>query len=58
MIQKILKPALAVLLIYLSCAFVSWELNPANWGEYGRFVAVLLGVMCAGIVVAANEEWT
>ena len=44
--------------IYLSVAFVQWQLDPSEWGEATRFMFVLFGftfsICAAGL--AANEE--
>jgi hypothetical protein len=44
--------------MYLSVAFVQWQLDPSQWGETTRFLFVMLGFMlsiCAA-GLASNGE--
>ena len=45
---------LAVIVAYLLCAFVTWELSPKNWETIGRLFAVffIVAVACAAWAAA------
>ncbi len=32
-----------MILTYMCVSFVQWELNPANWSEFARFLTVMIG---------------
>lgn len=39
-----------LLFTYLAFAFCMWKINPGEWGETLRFIAVWFGI-CAGAVM-------
>jgi hypothetical protein len=53
--MKTIAPLLAflamVVMVYLSIAFVVWDLNPSNWRENTRAVAAFVGIPF-GVAVA------
>jgi hypothetical protein len=57
-----IKPLLAFvgvfMSIYLMGAFTVWDMNPANWTEYGRLLVVIIGTLCGlfGVLVVEEKE--
>ena len=43
MIKSVIAFIAAVMVVFLSFAFILWDINPANWTEGTRAMSVLLG---------------
>jgi len=52
-LQKMILATLAGFLIaYATTAFVVWDMNPANWNGFSRFMCLSFGFVAAGFSIA------
>jgi hypothetical protein len=43
--------------IYLTAAFMMWQLNPAHWDGFIRFLVAFMSVMLDVLLIGAYIEW-
>jgi len=43
--------------IYLTAAFVMWQLNPMHWDVFVRFLIALMSVLLDAALIGAYVEW-
>lgn len=53
--KKIIKITALALAIYLIGCFLTWELNPGNWHEAARVVAVFALVVTVLLITAYQD---
>jgi len=53
---KVVLALVAVVVIYLLCAFMAWEMDPALWDPMGRFMMVIVVLASWLGVVALKVE--
>jgi hypothetical protein len=50
MLNKVLHIVFLLLTIYLSIAFMVWDLDPGSWDSYARSVAVVVLILAPPLV--------
>lgn len=60
-IKAILTLALILIVltagIYGLAAFIAWDINPANWDSFGRFITVLIISFAVVVCGVAYLNW-
>ena len=55
MIKSILMAVACIIISFIAVSFYCWSLDPAEWGDTVRFVALMLMGMSSGVAICISR---
>jgi hypothetical protein len=53
--KQFIRALVGVLFVYGFFSFMTFDFNPSNWGDGGRFTFAFLAVLVAGVAAAWGD---